>query len=142
MTLTEFLRNLERAKLSEAVLKVIEDNELKAVELNTEDQLYDKGILANGKSVGEYSNFTKQIKQGKGQRYDHITLRDTSNFHDSFYVDADKWPVLFGARDWKESMLVERYGEDIFGLTKSNTDVFGKAILPEVQDAFKKELGL
>ncbi len=142
MTLGEFLKNLSKLNIDEITLQAVKANEEKAIDFNAEDQLYDKGILANGKQVGEYSSFTKRIKQAKGQRYDHITLRDTTNFHDSFFVNASKWPVLMDARDWKTSMLTERYTDDIFGLTKENTDAFGKGLIDQVTDGIRKGLGI
>jgi hypothetical protein len=142
MTLTQFVQNLSKLNIEKITLDAVALNEERAISLNVDDQLYDKGIRADGKAVGEYSPWTKGVKQAKGQRYDHITLRDTSNFHDSFFLNATKWPVLFDARDWKTAKLKEDYGDDIFGLTKENTDTFGQGLIPEITEGIRKSLGI
>ncbi len=139
LSVSELLR---KANLDQLFLKVIKENEQKSIDLNVDDQLYEKGILATGKTIGEYAPFTIAAKQKKGQRYDHITLRDTSNFHDSFFLDADKWPVFFDARDSKTPELLGRYGDDIFGLTDENKERFAQLVKEDLQKAFRSVLGL
>jgi hypothetical protein len=94
------------------------------VNLNTQDQLYNKGIDSNNITIGEYSNFTKDIKQRNGQRFDHITLNDTGAFYDSFkvYLTPDNDFLIYSDPIKDDTNLIEEYGEDIIGLTEDNLD--------------------
>ena len=56
------------------------------IDLNTEEQLYSQGVDSKGVQLGEYSIYTKGLKQNKGQRTDHITLKDTGEFYKSFSI--------------------------------------------------------
>ena len=59
----------------------------KVVELNTQGQLYDKGVDSEGTPLeaigGDYAPITKRYKAQQGQRFDHITLHDTGGFYAS-----------------------------------------------------------
>ena len=142
MTLEQLLQRLQKANFEKDSLKVIQDNDQKAIDYNVDDQLFERGITATGKAVGEYSMLTKKIKAAKNQRYDHVTLRDTTNFHDSFFLQADRFPLMLDARDWKKSKLIEKYGNDIFGLTDENKGKFAKDILPDLQKAARAIFGI
>lgn len=111
------------------------------VSLNTQDQLFNKGIRSDRTQIGEYTDFTISIKRAKGQRYDHITLKDTGDFYDSFAafvdnsgdIEIETDPVKtdeFGL----QTNLIFRYGEKIVGLTPENLDIVRSKILKPVQD--------
>lgn len=142
MSFQELQALLKKIDLEKLSLQAIEATESEAVSLNVDDQLFDKGIKSDGSPVGEYSMLTKKIKAAKGQRYDHMTLRDTTNFHDSFFLKSDKYPVMFDARDWKKSMLVERYSKEIFGLTSENLTKYSTSVLPAFQKEVRDALGI
>lgn len=57
---------------------------------NRLDQLYERGVDAEGNELGEYSPKTIRHKKQKGQRYDHVTLSDTQKFYESFRFVNDK----------------------------------------------------
>lgn len=83
------------------------------LDLNREDQLYDKGITADGISLGEYSpatiqgtsNFEGKIQ--KGQRYDHITLKDSGKFYESFIFKPYKNYFLITANTLKGGKVLK-----------------------------------
>ena len=105
-------------------------NRLKIIRLNRDDQMFEQGIDARGDKIGRgyYKKPTQDYKEAVGQRYDHITLRDTQAFHKSMDVRFSKTEFEITADDRKESdlpggadvFLTEIYGEDILGLTKEN----------------------
>lgn len=96
------------------------------IELNTEgqttSQLFEKGEDSQGVSLGDYSAFTTQIKIEKGQRIDHITLKDTGDFYETFVVI----PFLRGFRieadgdKGEGDNLFDDFGQDITGLSEEN----------------------
>lgn len=121
------------------------------ISLNTEgtptSQLYEKGEDSRGRSLKEiagnpntdsgYSPFTIREKQSKGQRTDHITLKDTGDFYLSFTVRPFKGGFSIDADPIKdEDDLFKVWGEDVVGLNVENlgiiTEYYRNAILQEV----------
>lgn len=103
-------------------LEVIED-EAFICDMNSENQLFEKGITREGIKINSYAPYSKNtiaVKITKGQPTNRVTLRDTEEFHASFVVYADDTKFFIDAKDWKTNKLVEKYGEEIFGLTDEN----------------------
>jgi hypothetical protein len=117
------INNAKKLDEKEAWLEVI-DKEVKEeiIRLNTEDQLYEDGVDSLNKKLGNYSPYTINLKNLKGQKTSHITLKDTGAFYDSFKVQVDRSGITIIADD--ESIydipLTEDYGIDILGLTDEN----------------------
>lgn len=100
------------------------ENMDKVVELNTQSQLYDKGIDSKGveldKIGGSYSPKTKRYKAERGQRYDHVTLSDTGEFYrsETAQMDYASGDIILQANTIKDGDdLQARWGENILGLT-------------------------
>lgn len=101
------------------------------IDLNTKNQLYDKGIDSEGRSLGDYSANTiegttqYEGKKQKGQRYDHITLNDTGAFYESFKVFLDSNSDFEITADTLKDTtdLIEEYGENILGLTEESLGI-------------------
>lgn len=133
------LNNVNKLDLDDILLAMWKRNDTQdyIIELNTEEQLYDKGIDSKGNDLGEYSPYTKQIKSEKGQRFDHITLKDTGEFYKSFVVKPNKKGFKITANPNKDDTdLFREFGVDIVGLTKES--VF--KLLDFIEPLFKKEL--
>ena len=119
------------------------------IELNTEgqptSQLFEKGEDSLGVSLGEYSPFTVQLKVNKGQRIDHITLKDTGEFYESFDITPFRNGFLITANPIKDqdNLFVE-YGEDIVGLSDQNkiilceSQIFREALIQEAKKALSQ----
>lgn len=102
------------------------------VHYNTIDQLFNQGIDSDGNSLGQYSASTIEGtknylgKKQKGQRYDHITLKDTGAFYDSFKVVQTQDGLLIVADPEKDDTnLRDEFGNEIIGLTDEN---YNKAV--------------
>lgn len=107
-------------------------------QLNTKSQLHDKGIDSEGITLGEYSSYTKAIKAEKGQRLDHITLKDTGEFYESFDVVPSLKGFEITADPQKEDTnLIEAYGKDILGLTDESIKELIEFIAPYYSRAAK-----
>lgn len=106
----------------------------KIIELNTIEQLYNEGVDSKDKSLGEYSDFTIQLKLERGQRVDNITLKDTGSFYNSFRVTSDQGEITITADDISgyDMPLTARYGKDIIGLTDESLDVIIEMIKPRI----------
>jgi len=125
------------------VRKAVQENTDKIVELNVE-QLYEYGVNSLGISIdtyAPYSPYTIKVKNEKGQPTDRVTLRDTGAFHKSFEVVVGPVDFYITATDYKTDMLIEKYGEKIFGLIPQNkTELAQKYLYPAVMTEINKEL--
>jgi hypothetical protein len=143
MSLRSLINRLKKFDTEKELLSVVKQNELVLTDLNTQDQLFQKGINSKGTSLpGPYAPFTIEYKRFRGQPTDRITLRDSGDFYEGFFVNATKFPIEIDSRDSKRNDLVQEWGVDIFGLTDSSQSEFNKHILPDVQKAFRKVIGL
>jgi len=113
-----------------AVDKDVQDE---IIRLNTEEQLEEQGIDSLGREIGDgdgYSPLTIMYKKMKGQRYDHITLKDTGEFYNSWVVRVTVNDITIDANDQKEdTALFEVYGVDVLGLTEENLTYIKEMIL-------------
>jgi hypothetical protein len=96
-----------------------------AIDLNRQSQLYEKGVTSEGKSLGEYSPYTIQYKTqiaariGNDSRADHVTLKDTGAFYNSFRFRNMADGFIIGAETIKDGTddLAQIYGKNILGLS-------------------------
>ena len=132
------IRNLKKrfegfeANINETVSQALQDNEDWLIDLNAFFQLYEKGVNALGVEIASYepySLYTVSVKGMLGQPTDRVTLRDTGDFHGSFYVIYREDEFEITASDDKREALVNRYGPEIFGLTPENMEVVRNDII-------------
>lgn len=106
--LKHFQNNAEKIVLNE-----IKQKERQIVWKVTLGQMWGKGEDGLGRQIGRYTARTIEIKQAKGQRTDHMTLRDTEDYHKSgrIEIQGDRFSVVFD--DWKSEKLRDDYGEAV-----------------------------
>ena len=113
------------------------ETEMFIVYLNTEFQLYD-GVNAKGIPLddigGSYAESTIKRKARKGQPSDRVTLKDTGAFYKTFSVDVFDDEFYIEASTIKDGHnLVDRWGDDLIGLTEPARLELIEFILPEIQ---------
>lgn len=126
-----------------AIGEIIQDNEKIILRMNADEQLYEEGINTRGVSIASYAPytpFTVQIKQMKGQPTDRVTLRDEGDFERSFYLQVDSDIFTIRASDWKTEELVQKYGDEILGLTDDNIDIVRTFVVRELKEQLQKYL--
>ena len=111
------------------------------IDLNTEKQLFDKGIDSKGRPLksigGDYSYLTKDIKSFHHQPFDRITLKDSGDFYRSFEVKAFAGNIHIIADTMKDDdNLTTRWGSDILGLTDESKN----KLIAFAKDFYIKEL--
>lgn len=130
------------AELDEGVIlnKLIANAEVRKfiLNLNTNDQLFNKGIDSQNRSLGIYTPFTVNDKQQRGVPVPsdfHITLFDTGQFYSTFVIIPGKDFFEIDANPIRDDTnLFEQYGEEIVGLNDEN--------LQKVIDLFKETISL
>lgn len=122
------------------------DNEAIIIDMNVEDQLFEKGITSKNvriDSYAPYSPLTLAIKRVKNQPTSRVTLRDEGDFHSSFYIEFTEDSFTIKASDEKAEYLEFAYGSDIFGLTPENKEELSEYYLrPALLAKLKEHLGL
>ena len=112
------------------------------VDLNRYDQLYDKGIRADGSTITPlYANSTIKYKIRDGQKWDHVTLNDKGGAYESFNIAYSGGAFKITADlDKPGGNLAERYGKTILGLTEENIAIVRGWIKPRILDAVRKKV--
>lgn len=112
-------------------LEVVYDLEAEITEAN-KSMLWE-GKKSDGSDMPPYAR-----KSGK------IRLYDQGFFYQGFYVErTGSFPIVLNSGDDKRDMLVERYGETIFGLDKiALAELVKDHILPTFIQKIKNELEL
>lgn len=150
MTVSEYL---ERAKIVQNNIeaetsKIIYANEVEIISLNTENQLFDKGVNIFGTSLGSYSsnNYPKQgsllrgYPKNRGDRYNF--LDSGTLFSDmQLRVEGNKLIIFNTDTQNKITNLLSLTGAEFIGLTTENQQVLNYEIIyPELMDFIKKTL--
>ena len=134
MDIYKQLAKYARLNFGDVIFEVLNMSNIKEliIELQQE-RLYERGTDSEGRSLGDYSPYTVEIKREKGQRYDHITLRDTGEFYESFTVTVLKDGIVLDANPNKETTnLFSEYGIDILGLDEFSFNIVKDQILVEM----------
>ena len=120
---------------------IIVDNEHIIVSMNAQQQLYEQGVNTYGVPIMDYMPYTPytiEIKTIKHQPTDRVTLRDTGDFHESFYVETTDTQFVVKASDWKTEKLIKKYGRQILGLTRENLqELIWQYVYPELLNKTK-----
>lgn len=117
----------EELDTGEIAKKIVRDNDNILIDMNAQDQLYAKGVNRLGVRIDEYQPYrplTIQVKIEKRQPYDRVTLKNTGEFYDSFYVETAEDRFYIKASDEKTNWLIKKYGAEIFGLTNDSLAEF------------------
>lgn len=140
MTLHSLHRSLKRFDLGVAVLMSIYATKEDVVNLNR-SQLW-KGITSDGRDIRPpYAPFTVLMKDQKGQPTDRVTLKDTGAFYDSIQVDVSSDSFTIDASDYKTDKLTDKYGKNIFGLTRiSRAQYIEYSFFPALRSNIERKL--
>lgn len=120
------------AGISQNLILWIEDilDSLDIVEL-IQEQL-SEGKRGDGSLLPLYSLNTIIDKKERNSILmgERIALIDTGEFWQSFFATIYQGTIEIDAKDWKRDRLVERYGEEIFMLSKSQMDYLASKVRP------------
>jgi hypothetical protein len=127
--------NLAALDLERVALQALRQNEQAVLDFNRE-QLQDS-FDREGEPLGEYASIAYANMKGRIT----VDLKLTGGFYNAMYLKADEFPVLFDSRDEKTTELKAKYGEEIFGTDKVNTErVAQQIVLSEVSKAILENI--
>jgi hypothetical protein len=146
--LTDFVKRGMGLDFNSALFFVFSQNEIqtRVIELNTDGQLFDRGIDAEGVALadigGEYAERTVQIKREDSLPFDRVTLFQEGEFYDSFSVKPEKDGILIEADTLKEGDedLRDRWGDKILGLTDDSIEILNEEIVEIIVRYIYREL--
>lgn len=116
------------------------------IELNRTEQLFKRGINADGEVIGYYSQATMFLSNGRKKAGSPYNFYDTGNFFDSFGVKqtsngdleimADTIKI---DNDGNSIDLIKKYGEEILGLFEESKKILAKKIVPIIQEGVREQ---
>lgn len=111
------------------------------VEMN-KHQLFEEGRFSDNKDTPDYSPITVVYKIMRGDRYDHMTFKDTGEFYESFHVIVDRsgFEIMANGQVSGDTNLFEVYGENILGLTADSLEKLKELILIKYVDYIREKL--
>jgi len=91
-----------------------------------------QGKRGDGTLMPRYSYLTLKEKQAKGRTImsDRIALIDTGEFWQSFFTELGENFISIDAKDWKRDELVQRYGAEIFLISKPQMSELATLVRP------------
>lgn len=104
------------------------------------------GYGADGKRIGRYrSQVYAQMKNAMNPLpgLGNVDLILTGAFSDSFQVDVNGDEIERIATDSKTDVLIDKYGDDVFGLTDNNQEFYNEEVFyPVMADQVTDQTGL
>ena len=138
------LNKLTPSQMESELLIAVEENEETATNLNT-DQLF-RGEDSKGLKLPPYSRRSVEVF---GKQAGPMTLFDTGDFYDVFFMKVDKFPLSIFSSDRKTGKIADLLDsrghkpDDIYGLQKANlTDWVRNYVLEDYQKRIRNFLGL
>lgn len=123
---------------------IIWDNDAYIIDMNAEEQLFERGINRLGVEIMDYAPYspvTIEIKEAKGQPTNRVTLRDEGDFESSFFLEVGDKQFEIKASDFKTEDLIKKYGRQILGLTDENIAILiWQYIYLDLMDEAKKQI--
>lgn len=109
--INEILSNLDRVNtihIAESTGKMLDYNEAQLDQMKNAD---------NKTITPSYS-----LNYAKFKGFKNPNLKLSGDFRNAMYIDFKANELQFSSTDWKTGLLTDKYGPDIFGLTKENAE--------------------
>lgn len=140
----DMIENLDSIDVDKESKVAVGKTTREMVMLNREQMAH--GIRSDGKQIGRYRNSEYAIMKnalnplpGLG----NVDLILTGAFSDSFDIDVNGEDIDRIATDSKAESLIEKYGDEVFGLTDNNQEYYNEEVFyPELAEAIEEQTGL
>lgn len=130
--------------LNSELEKIVLNHEDEIISMIAEDQMYNKGITGKKTEITPYYHTsTIKRKQRKGQRTDHVTLKDSGLFYNKMHINFDENGFYITSDAEYTQDLIDKYGTAIFRLTNENLNIIiHKYIRPDLQQKLIESLAI
>lgn len=138
------LNKVKSLNLQDEVTNIISKDKRVLILLN-QSQLFDFGVDSQDKKLREYqsrSYAAKKNARNPQPGFGTPDLFDTRSFYGDFFIEVKKDVIVFDSKDSKSADLEKKYGNDIFGLTKGNKQVYLGQFYEKLQDYITEKTGL
>ena len=128
MTINDMYQRALYIELDELFVEVVSETEKVILDLNKK-QLFENGDDSEGRGLTPYRSLVYADEKNKMNRLPGFGSPDlfyTGAFYSRFYLDIDMSGFAPYSGDEKTAMLVEKYGAEIFGVTKENLAAYVK----------------
>ena len=136
----KYIANLKLVirNLPSQVERILQSRKTEVLDLNRQNQLFERGVDSKGSRLKDYAFFTIQIKRQLGQPTDRTTLFYSGKFYEGFRYEFNQQTYVLSifSTDSKTPLLIEKYGEDIFGLDAENKEYLDINIIKPDLDAW------
>jgi hypothetical protein len=140
VTVLDALENLNKVDLKQLTGQALEQKKEEILDLNREQMQH--GVLSTGSAIKpDYSPFTINEKMKKGQPFGNVTLKDTGAFQNGMDLKTEGEKYRITSLDSKTPDLMQKYSENIFGLTESGQKEAWVIVKPDVVDKIKAITG-
>lgn len=142
----EILKRLRAIDVNDMLNVILKQLEPQIVAMNTDDQLFGKGITIKGaKIVPKYAESTIKRKRRLGQPTDRVTTRDKGGYHKSFKVVYGQREFFIDAevetsRGFDLAGHLETHYNGLQGLTEENITRLTELIKPQLIALIKQKL--
>lgn len=141
--LIELAKKASKLNVHELLNHVLSDPQIQEeiIDLNKINQLFEKGLNADGEIIGLYSATTERLSGGEKRAGTPYTLKDTGQFYESFKIYLEDTEFFIAANPIKgNDNLFEKYGENILGLTIESKEILKPSILENISLEIKAYL--
>lgn len=144
-TISDYMERLIRvqSQIGNEVDDIINSKEEQILNLNREDQLFNKGVGIDGSLLGKYRNTLNGGTRGYPKNAgDPFNFYDTGSLFSGFSLlsEGNANKVIINNSDSKVGLLTNKYG-DFIGLTEENKNRLNYEIIyPELMLFIKKYL--
>jgi len=143
-TAATYLENLIRVRdsIPMEVSKIAYKKEIEIIDLNREDQLFEKGIGIDGRILGLYAkNYEGSGRGFPKKKYDRYNFLNTGNLFDSFDMITNGYELEIRNNDSKVNLLTDFVEGKFIGLTKENQEVLNwDMIYPDLMEFINSKL--
>lgn len=129
------IKQLTPQRVEQLLLTFVKANENALVDFNTLQLLEGRDSMGRLIDPAYASANYAEMKLHLNPR-GVVDLKLTGEFHNSIFIDANKFPIIFKSSDAKAEELLAKYGEEVLGVTGKDLETFVQGyVLPDLQNA-------
>lgn len=141
-TIDKLIRNARQIDMERTVSDTMHATQGELVDAQQEQMLGGKD--SEGERIGKYKNKyyrRKKFNMNPLAGYGNVDLRLTGEFYRNIKIFWFSSSFFFESTDEKNDRLVEKYGEDVFGLNKKSRKGYVRDVLtPEGRRSIKAQI--